>query len=233
VVLSGGTLTEGIDDPRTPNEINPAVDPSRPSLVECQNTEVLADAHFRYERLTLHTETFAGKLSPLFRREVLRSGRAAVVLLYDPVLKKLILIEQFRIGAYVNHFPSPWILECVAGMVDEGETSEVAARREAKEETGCEVRRMDYIGSYLSTPGLSDELVSIFIGEVDAARAGGIHGHAAEGEDIRTVIFGEDEALAAMDRGAVVNLMAQVALLWFARHRAELRRRWLGSSIED
>lgn len=223
-------MTEGIDHPQTEREMDPAADRRRPSRVECQNTELLADAHFRYERLTLRTETFAGPMSPPFRREVLRSGRAVVVLLYDPRLQKLILIEQFRIGAYVNHLPSPWILECVAGMVDEGETSEAAARREAKEETDCDVGQMEYIGSYLSTPGLCDEMVSIYIGEVDAAQAGGIHGHAAEGEDIRTIIFSVDEALAAADRGSEVNIMAQVALLWFARHGEALGLRWLGSS---
>lgn len=224
---SGGTLNEATDDLRMRQEKNAVGDGSRPSRVECEKTEVLADAHFRYERLTLRTETFAGKMSPPYRREVLRSGRAVVVLLYDPVLEKLILIEQFRIGAYVNQLPSPWILECVAGMLDAGETNETTARREAKEETGCDVGRVEFIGSYLSSPGLLDEMVSIFVGEVDAARAGGIHGHAGEGEDIRTVIFSVDEALAAMDGGVVVNIMSQVALLWFARHREALRRRWL------
>jgi ADP-ribose pyrophosphatase len=222
-------LTEKRKHPRTQKEMELAADRSRPREIECQKIEILADAHFRYEQLTLRTETFAGKLSPPFKREVLRSGRAVVVLLYDPAAQQLILIEQFRVGAYVNDLPSAWILECVAGMVDEGETSEAAARREVKEETGCEVGKMEFIGAYLSTPGLSDELVSIYVGEVDAARAGGVHGHAGEGEDIRTIIFSVDEALAACDHGAVVNLMAQAALLWFARHGDALRQRWLGS----
>jgi ADP-ribose pyrophosphatase len=85
---------------------------------------------------------------------------------------------------------------------------------------------MEYAGAYLSSPGLADELVTIYVGEVDAARAGGVHGHPAEGEEIRTVILTVEEALAAADHGAVVNVMAQVALLWFARHREALRRRW-------
>jgi ADP-ribose pyrophosphatase len=223
----GGTLTENINRPRTEQPIDLVTDRSRPREVECLETEVLAEAYFRYEQLTLRTETFAGTLSPPYKREVLRSGRAVVVLLYDPVAQELILIEQFRIGAYVNHLPSAWILECVAGLVDEGETNEATARREAKEETGCDVRRLEFAGSYLSSPGLSDELVSIYVGEVDAAQAGGVHGHVAEGEDIRTVIFSVEEALAAADHGAVVNIMAQVALLWFARHGEALRRRWL------
>ena len=153
-------MTENRNHPPTQKEMDLAADRSRPREIECQKIEILADAHFRYEQLTLCTETFAGKLSPPFKREVLRSGRAVVVLLYDPAAQQLILIEQFRVGAYVNDLPSAWILECVAGMVDEGETSEAAARREVKEETGCDVGKMEFIGAYLSTPGISDELVA-------------------------------------------------------------------------
>ena len=71
------------------------------------------------------------------------------------------------------------------------------------------------------------------MGEVDAVLAGGVHGLVSEGEDIRTIVFTVEEALAAADHGAVVNVMAQVALLWFARHGDALRQRWLGSAIED
>jgi ADP-ribose pyrophosphatase len=220
----GGMLTGNLKDLQVP------ADGSKPGKVECQMTEVLADHHFRYELLTLRTETFAGDMSRAFKREVLRSGEAVVVLLYDPAAQQLVLIEQFRIGAYLNHLKSPWILECVAGMVDEGETTEAAGRREVQEETGCEVGRMEYAGAYLSSPGLSDELVTIYVGEVDAARAGGVHGQLAEGEDIRTIVFSVEEALAAADRGAVVNVMAQVALLWFARHGNALRQQWLDAA---
>jgi ADP-ribose pyrophosphatase len=207
-----------------------SIEGSKPSRVECEKTERLADAHFRYERLTLRTETYAGTMTEPYMREVLRSGKAVVVLLYDPRLEKVIMIEQFRIGAYVNHLPSPWILECVAGMVDEGESHETAARREAKEETGCDVGQLEYAGSYLSSPGLLDEIVSIYIGEADAARAGGVHGHEAEGEDIRTIIFSVEEVLQRLDQRAIVNIMAQTALLWFARHREALRARWLDAA---
>jgi ADP-ribose pyrophosphatase len=225
-------VTENIKDRQTQKATALAADGSKPSEVEVLNTEVLADRHFRYELLTLRTGTFAGKLSQPFKREVLRSGQAVVVLLYDPAAHRLILIEQFRVGAYLNHLSSAWILECVAGMVDEGETTEAAARREVQEETGCEVGKMEYIGAYLSSPGLSDELVTVYVGEVDATRAGGIHGHEAEGEDIRTIIFSVEDALAAGDDGAVVNVMAQVALLWFARHGDALRERWRGSATD-
>jgi ADP-ribose pyrophosphatase len=199
----------------------------QPSHVDLERTEVLSDGFFRFERLTLRTETFAGKLSEPQKREVLRSGAAVAVLLYDPAAHLLLLIEQFRVGAYLSQLPSAWILECVAGRVDKGETTEAAARREVKEETGYDVGKMERMGAYLSSPGISDELVTIYVGAMDAAHVGGVHGKKTEGEDIRTRVFPVDEALAAADRGAVFNIIAQVALLWFARHGDALRQRWL------
>jgi ADP-ribose pyrophosphatase len=206
------------------------LDGRKPTEVELEKTEVLADGFFRFERLTLRTGTFSGELSGTMQREILRSGRAVVVLLYDPVGQQLILIEQFRIGAYLNHLPSAWLLECVAGRVDEGETDEAAARRETKEETGCQVGRIEKAGVFLSSPGISDELITIYVAEVDAIGVGGIHGKEGEGEDIRVVLLTVDEALAAADSGGVVNVVSQVALLWFARHGEALRQRWLGAA---
>ncbi len=205
----------------------------KPTKVEHLGTEVLADGFFRYERLALRTDTFAGQTTEPMYREVLRSGAAVAVLLNDPVAHRLILIEQFRVGAWLNGLGSAWLLECVAGRIDEGETPEAAARREAKEETNCRVEKLEFVGSYLSTPGISDEMVDVYVGQVDSTQVGGVHGEEDEQEDIRTVILGVEEALAAADNGAVVNVMCAVALFWFARHGEALRQRWLGALVAE
>ncbi len=205
----------------------------KPIAVEEQETKLLAQGHFRYEERTLRVETFAGQMSGPQTREIVRSGRAVAVLLYDFNAHRLVLIEQFRIGAYLNGFHSPRILECVAGMIDEGEDPEQAARREVEEEVGHPVGRMEEAGSYLSSPGISDELVTLYIGSVDASIVGGEHGLAEEGEDIRTWVFTVEEAMALADTGKVANIVAQLALLWFARHGEALRQRWLAASELD
>jgi len=195
--------------------------------VDRQNTEVLSDGHFRLERIRLRTETFAGGMSRLVTREVLRSGRACAVLLYDASADKLVLTEQFRLGAYLNELQPAWLIECVAGMVEDGETPEAAAKREVEEETGCKAGRLELIGRYLSSPGITDELVSVYVAPVDAAKAFGVHGKASEGEDIRVRVLAPTEAFQLMDEGGFVNVITQLALLWFARHHIALRERWL------
>jgi ADP-ribose pyrophosphatase len=54
-------------------------------------------------------------------REIFERGHAAVLLPFDPVRDEVVLVEQIRIAAY-DTSESPWLLEMVAGMIEEGET---------------------------------------------------------------------------------------------------------------
>ena len=86
------------------------------------------------------------------------------------------------------------------------------------------------VADYLATPGGSSETVTLFVGRVDCSQAGGIHGIAEEHEDIKVHVVAADEAIAMTDRGEVDNATALIALLWLARNRESLRRRWLGGA---
>ena len=80
------------------------------------------------------------------------------------------------------------------------------------------------------TGRITDELTTLFVGRVDAASAGGAHGKPEEAEDILTRVLTVDEALALADSGGLVDITAQLALLWFARHGEALRQEWLASA---
>lgn len=204
--------------------------PGKPHNVECLQTEVLSDEHFPLQRLEIRYETFQGGMSQPQSREVLRSGRSIAVLLYDPEADTFVMVEQFRLGAYLNQLPSPWLLECVAGMVEDGESPEVSARREAEEETGCKVGAMERIGQFLTSPGITDELATVFLGRVRAPASGETHGKASEGEDIRVRVLRRAEAMDLLYNDGLLNVVAHLALQWFALHGEELRARWSGSS---
>ena len=68
------------------------------------------------------------------RRELFERGEAVAVLLYDPARDRVVMVEQFRIGA-IHHPDGPWILEVVAGMMEAGESITDVAQRECQEET--------------------------------------------------------------------------------------------------
>lgn len=75
-----------------------------------------------------------------------------------------VLIRQFRAaaGKYVIEFP--------AGLVEPGEGAEATAVRELYEETGYEGRVVRILEPGISSPGLSDEAVSMVVMEIDAER---------------------------------------------------------------
>ena len=188
--------------------------------------ETVYQGFFRIDRYRLRHRLYAGGWSGELSREVFERGRAVGVLLFDPARDAVVLVEQFRLAAHLAGFPA-WQLEIVAGIVDHGEESETAvAEREAQEEAGLAIDGAILpIHRYLTSPGGTTETVALFCGRVDAGDAGGIHGLAAEQEDIKVVVKGYAEIMAMLRDGTIVNGFTLVALYWLAANRARLRRR--------
>ena len=94
---------------------------------------------FKINEYTLQHQQFSGQSTPIFNREIFERGDAVVVMPYDIARDKVLLIEQFRVGA-LNNKDTPWLLEFVAGMFDVNESPEEVAIREAKEEAKREIK---------------------------------------------------------------------------------------------
>jgi ADP-ribose pyrophosphatase len=80
--------------------------------------------------------------------------------------------------------------------------------------------------NFLPSPGGSDEHFTLFVGRADLSRAGGIHGLAEEGEDIRVNVLSVNQALAALQSGRINNASCIVALQWLALNKPRLLTRW-------
>jgi nudix-type nucleoside diphosphatase (YffH/AdpP family) len=178
------------------------------------------------QELRLRHRRFDGGWTGELDRSVVAWGDAVSVLPYDPGRDRVLLIEQFRPAPMARGDRNPWCIEVIAGRVDAAETPEQTARREAAEEAGLTLGRIAGIAGYYPSPGLACEHLTAFVGEADLAGAGGLHGLAREGEDIRTMVLGFDEAMAAVEAGAVNTAIALVSLLWLAANRQRLRDEW-------
>ena len=188
--------------------------------------EKLYQGFFRMEKWFVQHALFNGGMSPEIARELIVRPEAACVLLYDPIRRKIVLIEQFRAPAIEGG--APWLLELVAGLLDKpDEPPEEVARREALEEAGLTIKRIQKITEYWSSPGASNEKVHLFVGEVDVTHAGGVHGLIEEGEDIRVNVFELSLAKALLATGRVCNGAAIIALQWFLLNERALTERWL------
>ncbi len=193
--------------------------------VEVQQKETPFQGYFRIDRYNLRHKHFAGGWGPTVTREIFERGHVVAVVPYDPVRDELILIEQFRPGAYVAGW-EPWLIEIVAGIIEPGEDFEEVARRETTEETGLDVKNLEFIGKYLSSPGGSTESVQMYCAHVDATNAEGIHGLTEEGEDIRVVNLPVSEAFSLLDKGRITNGMTLIGLEWFKKRHHDFQRNW-------
>jgi ADP-ribose pyrophosphatase len=109
----------------------------------------------------------------------------------------------------------------VAGRVEPGEQLKETARRECEEEIGVTPSALVELFSYLPTPGLTDEEVTLFVAAVDAARVPQ-RTHPTDGEYIDVMRVPIDTALAALAAGTMRNGPLVVGLLWLALNRGRL-----------
>ncbi len=202
--------------------------------VEILEHAVPFKGYYRIDTYRLRHRLFAGGWSEPMNRELLERGHAAAVILFDPERDELVLIEQFRIGAFAALASphgtvkyTPWLLEIVAGIIDDGERPEEVARREAVEEAGCEIREMEFACQFLVSPGVCSESITLFCGRVDASGVGGLHGLDEEHEDIRVSAVPVPEAFEWLDEGRFVNATAVIALQWFRFRHDGIRQKWL------
>ncbi|GGA81708.1 ADP-ribose pyrophosphatase [Neiella marina] len=214
------------------NEISQSGSGLSVSDVEIVATEAAYQGFFRLSKYQLKHRLFAGGWTPVIEREMLERGHAAVLLPYDPVLDQVVMVEQFRLGA-VETSDYPWLLELVAGIIEEGESAEDVARREAVEEAGLNVEQVELICSYLPSPGGCSERISLFIGQVDSSGAGGLHGLATEHEDIRVHVYSIEEALKLLDSGKIDNAASIIGLQWLAMNHQRIRQQWLETKLSD
>jgi ADP-ribose pyrophosphatase len=183
------------------------------------------DGYFKIVRYRVRYQRFSGEMGPPLEREVFERGHAVAVLPYDPATDRVVLIEQFRIGALETE-GDPWLLEPVAGIIEAGETPQEVARRESREEAGIEPEDLIRACDYFVSPGGATERCLVFIGRVDSTAAGGVFGLEHEGEDIRVHVLGLGDALARIGDGRIRVASTIIALQWLALHRESVRARW-------
>tara|TARA_R110002074_G_scaffold166255_3_gene326662 strand:+ start:603 stop:1226 length:624 start_codon:yes stop_codon:yes gene_type:complete len=192
------------------------------SDVTIEKRETVFEGFFRMDKLWLTHPRFDGRSMPQFTRELFIRGDATCVLPYDPSRDEIVLLEQFRLGA-LGRDQSPWLLELVAGMNEEGETNEDVAQREGQEEAGLSFSKLEKICEYLVSPGGTTEMIHLYYGRVNTESAGGLFGLEHEHEDIRAHVVSVDEAIAMVSDGRINNAAAIIAIQWLQLNRPRLR----------
>jgi nudix-type nucleoside diphosphatase (YffH/AdpP family) len=157
---------------------------------------------YRIEEIVFDFDRAAGKGRIAdAKREIFERGDSAAALIHDVERDVIVLTEQFRVATY-DKGPG-YIVEAMAGSVDEGEKPEECIRREMMEEVGYRAGELTLISRAYQSPGASSERIFLYYAPVKTADLvdPDASGLAAEKEDVRRVEFSREDFLARLDKG--------------------------------
>lgn len=182
--------------------------------VQIKQRECLFKGFLHVEKVHLSHRLFQSpEFSPVLQRELIHRPQAAGVLIYSPTQQRFALIEQFRIGA-LDDVESAWQLEIIAGVLDGNEKPEHCIQREALEEAGCEIDKIQRLFSFYPSAGACSELFHLYVAEAILPQQGAVHGQIDEGENIQLHILDYQDLAPLMSSGRLRNAPVIMALQW-------------------
>jgi ADP-ribose pyrophosphatase len=167
---------------------------------------------FKILRVRLQHELFSGDMSKPIVRELFVRGHSVAILMHDTVLRRVILVNQFRIGAINDE--SQWLVELPAGMIEVGEEAIDVAIRESIEETGIEPKQLSQICEFYNSAGGSSEKTTLYYAQVDSSHVAEFSGLATENEDIQVLVVDEDVFLDGVRNGKYATSSVLMAGFW-------------------
>ena len=195
--------------------------------VSTHNKNIVYQGFFSVEERSLSYQKFNNKQSAILKRSALISSDAVIVLPYDPINDRVLLIEQFRTGPYVKGDEAPWVLEPIAGLIDAGETPESAGIREAREEAHLKIEKLELVARSYPSPGMSTEFFHQYIGIVELPESSNlIAGLSSENEDIRSHIFEYMQFSDMIENGRIKVGPGILLGLWLSKNRNKLRKKY-------
>ncbi|MDP9196637.1 MAG: GDP-mannose pyrophosphatase NudK [Pseudomonadota bacterium] len=178
--------------------------------ITLRSRKILSDRQYRLEQITLEIRKENGT-PQTWTRECFDRGNGAVILLYDPDRKTVILTRQFRLPAYINGTADGMLVEACAGELDE-DSPEDCIRREALEETGYLVQDPQKLFELYMSPGSVTEVLHFFIARYspDSRKnsGGGVEGE----EDIEVLEIPFNRALDMVRTGKIRDAKTVILL---------------------
>lgn len=183
---------------------------ARHAIVSSQN---IHEGFFDVDEVVYKKEGDEGAAEKTVTRQVVRPKKAAAVLIHDTQSDSIVFSSQFRVAAMEEN--EGWMLEIPAGVLDEGEEPEAAARRECAEETGYAIENLELVTTYFTSPGYTTERLAIYYAQVSRAdKTGAGGGNADENEEILIQEIPFSDCVLMVQDGRISDGKTLIALLW-------------------
>ena len=155
-----------------------------------------------------------GKKSKTHTHWVVEKGPAVAILVYDITHEEIVLVKQLRTATQTV------ITEVVAGVMDPGESPEMSARREILEEVGYNVKQLNLIYSFYTTPGIFNETIHFFYTEVtDEMKVNEGGGLAEEEEDLEIIRIPKAEIIDWLAKEKELDAKTIIGIQYFINHK--------------
>ena len=175
------------------------------------NWYILKKISFEYTNSEGHTT--------LQNREAYDRGNGAVILLYNPIQKTVILTRQFRLPTFINGNPTGMLIEACAGLLDK-DNPEDCIKKETQEETGYQIENVEKIFELYMSPGSVTEILYFFIAayskEQKINEGGGL---AEDNENIEVLELPFDQAYNMIGLGEIKDAKTIILLQYAKLHQ--------------
>ena len=186
----------------------------QPADIDLSQPKLLAKAYRDYHRYQVTIRPLdAPPVSQ--ERDILIAGKVVVVMPIDLKRQEIVLTRQFRLAAYIANGRGD-VVEFVAGRVEPNETLVDAARRECGEEIGVAPDKIVRLLSYLTTPGLTDEEITIFLCSIDASAVREGPRTTPDGEHLCVGRVSITDAIRSLNNDAMRCSPLVIGLQWLA-----------------
>lgn len=182
--------------------------------VKIKSIDILSDNWYVLKKVNF--EYKANGIWQTQSREAYDRGNGAVILLYNPSQKTVVLTRQFRMPTYLNGNETGMLIEACAGLLDQ-DNPEECAKRESEEETGYQVSKVKKVFEAYMSPGSVTEILYFFVAEYSKemkVNEGG--GHEDEQENIEVLEIPFSQALAMIESGEIKDAKT-IMLLQYAQ----------------
>jgi ADP-ribose pyrophosphatase len=159
---------------------------------------------------------FNSSWSKTLRREMIITKECVCLLPYDKQNNLILLIKQFRIGAYLAG-TNPWQIEVIGGSREISENNpKITIQREAYEEASLCVnyKSLKKVRTILNSSGITNEKTLIYFSHSNLAKIKGVFGNKFENEDIKVLKLKPRKAFNMVKKGEINSVNTIIALNW-------------------
>jgi ADP-ribose diphosphatase len=182
------------------------------------DTKIIHRGHYLDFRIVTIERTDGSRAT---RDVVGHPGAVAIVALDEA--DRILLVRQWRVavGAALLEIPAGTLdIDVASGVTEDPDK---AAARELEEETGYRAGSWERLGSFWTAPGFATELMHLYLA-TDLRPAGGDRVGPDEDERLELERMPWADAVAAADRGEIVDAKSLVGLYRLARRMGGLGR---------